>query len=178
MLKLSEAQGLQVENLLAEIDVREKHMGKVFDVGGVRGKELRSKGFYLESLIINSQVVEHYIKLTIEGYAAKRRILNLLGEKDIYADVTLKTDDEAPLGPLIGKLRALDADPSLARKLDNLNEMRKEAVHHICDGTKDIAIFNDQAKKYVTGQEFRDVVLGIASIQQKVREEIKKLTGK
>lgn len=136
---------------------------------------LREKGIYLETIFVSAQIVEHYLKLLIEGYASRRRILHLLGERDIFESINLSYKDEAPLGDLINTLNHLQIDRDLLRKLWSFNAMRKEAVHHIFDGKREVEKFEKEVNDYLGSDEFFNILNEILTIQQKIGDEIFKL---
>jgi hypothetical protein len=174
-MKKSPYTQMQIDNSLSEMEMRTSRMKNMFSIIVDRIQKLRKEGFFLETVFINSQYVEQLLKLVIDGHASRRRILTLLGEKDIFEDVKLQLEDEETLGRLIGLIRRVHGNPELLRRLEVFNELRKEAIHHIYDGARELEPFNKGAGDYLASTEFTKLLEGIENEQKKVRGEIEKM---
>lgn len=167
-MSLTLHQKLQIETALVGIDKKEKYIFESVKMAAARIVELRTKGLYLEVTYVNSQILEKWLRFIIEIYSIRRKILQLLREADIHADVKLSLDEEETLGVLIGILRRFNVDARFLRLLTDFNEFRKIAIHHLFDGTKDLKSFDDQAKIYFESKEVKETY-------EHVEKEIKRL---
>lgn len=174
-MAISELKKIQLDEVLTELSLHLTHMQKILNIVADRIFKLRQQEFFLETVFINSQYIEQLLKLTISSYAMRRRMLEFLGEKDIFEKVNLQLDDEETLGHLIGTLRRLKASPALIRGLGDFNNLRKEAIHHIFDGTKELETFNKNCGEYLASEEHTKILVGILEAHQKIHAEIKEI---
>ncbi len=174
-MALSISQKIQIEKLIDEMENRNGYKSNSINIATGRAKKLKEHGFFLEIFFIYSQVIEHDLKLTIDFYNFRRRILLLIDEKDIYKDVNLRSDEDMPLGALINVLKKLSLDSTMLRRLDMFNELRIECIHHIFDGTKEINIFEEKVRNYLQGSDFSILIKSISKVQHDATLEIKKI---
>lgn len=139
---------LQITNVLNEwktiVTSKTKGMKEALD----RLKKLREQGLFIEYAIVYAQLVEHYVKLILEGYASRQRIWHILDIRDPYAVSLHKIDDDT-LGDLIGKLKKLNNDTQLTDQLSRLNTLRKELVHQLFNGRNNIEEADIRASIYI-----------------------------
>jgi hypothetical protein len=174
-MSVSEFDQLQIRRELLEMSARRGLMHTSVSIAGLRISKLRDQQLYLETTFLNAQIIEKWLKLIIGGYASRRRILELLGQKDIHANVKLELDEEETLGHLIGLMKKLRADQAFLRRLGEFNNLRKEAVHHLFDGGKELAAFDEQAKEYFVSPECNSLYDGIVTELEKVETELQKI---
>jgi hypothetical protein len=173
-MALSEPQLIQLELEAKELLARTKIMDKSFTIIAERITFLGKVGARLEIIFLYAQAIEHYLKLLIEGYASRRRILHLLGERDLFESVKLVYEEEE-LGHLIGILRQFRADPELLKKLNRFNQLRKEAIHHIFDGRREIPAIEKEIMDYLASDDSKTLISAIGEEQKKNRDEIVKI---
>ncbi len=102
----------QCEGEVAGLDSRITYMSRAVGVAAERIAKLKTQELWAEIVFINAQIVEKHLKVIIAGYFSRKRILNMLEEKDIFAHVKLDAAEDEPLGYLIGVLRRSGADPA------------------------------------------------------------------
>ncbi len=147
-MAVSEYEKRQIEERIKKIQILRERMTQAVDVARERIAELKEQGFFLEVVFINSQIIEKHLKVIISFYSHRRRILILLGARDIYADVALGMRGDVPLGDLIATAKSLDFDDVFIERLQDFNTLRKDAIHRLFDGRKEIKDFNETAKDY------------------------------
>lgn len=171
-MSLTEIQKLQVKNLSMEWKERTALIAKGVDVGTLRFIELAKHSFYLESLFVYAQMVEHCLKMILQGHASKRQILKILGEPDLFADHNLRDIDDETLGKLINMLKNFTGENHFIKILKRLNDLRNEVAHDLFGGYNNICQVNQRAKEFI-GKEIsflsREIILKSA---QEVSDEI------
>lgn len=174
-MEISSPTARQIINEMQELRRRDELMGKAFDIGSERIQKLQSGGFYLEAFIVNVQIVEHLAKLVLAGYATQRRVLHLVGEKDVHDGAKLEFDDDVPLGAMIGTLKRVGMDTATVIRLNEFNALRRQAIHHIFDGRNDVERFEEKIKSYMRSEDYKEMVMGIAEAQDKVSDQVREL---
>ncbi len=171
---LTPAQKLVITGYLSAWDIRIDSLVKGMDFALERMRKLGGYGLYIEHIILDAQMVEHTIKLLVKGYASKGEILKALGENSPYESLGLYKVDEDTLGDLLGRLKSLHVDHSLISKLSRLNGVRKEMIHHLFDGNRDIEKADRDAKAYI-GTELAPLIQEVKAAVKKVNNEIVEL---
>jgi hypothetical protein len=180
----TDVQKLQISWEMKEWEDRKKLMQKTFDLVNPRMVKLWNDELFLETVLVHSQTVEHYIKAIIQGHLVKRKILKILGENDPCSGIEVKLDEEEKtLGNLIGILRRFTGKTPLIQGLTNFNvKLRREVAHHIFDGLRNIEPLDADIKKFFgekwNGSEFKEMVQGLADEAKKVDDQIKELIKK
>ena len=145
-MEISENERRQILAKVSQVESKRAHMEMVVDRASSRIQTLYDKELYLEMVFINSQIVEKHMKNMISFYVVRRRILALLGSKDIYGDVILNIKDDVPLGNIIRVAKDLDFNSDFIERLQDFNNLRRDAVHRLFDGSKDLEAFNLEVK--------------------------------
>lgn len=139
-----------------------------------RFDRLKKAEFHIEWLIMQIQLVEQNLKFILSGYVRRRRILGILGEIDPYAEVDLSNLEDEMIGTLIGKMKRLDGSALFAELLGKCNNLRKEVVHHLFNGNKDIPQLESRVKEFIQ-KEMIQIMNEIKRAMNKINDELVKL---
>ncbi|MBI4086394.1 hypothetical protein HY416_00210 [Candidatus Kaiserbacteria bacterium] len=167
--------GLQIDNEISGIAAHQTLLVKGSSMARERLDNLIQAGFMIETIFVYAQLIEHLMKFVIDGYVARRRILKLLRVEDIFEDEKLILKDEETLGQLVGIFARLRCDRILIKNINKFNGIRREAVHHMFDGTKELKVFEAEVTVYLAGSEFNSIIEGITAEQMKLIQDIKKI---
>lgn len=170
-------QELQIENEISEWSLRIDAMNRGLQGGLGRLNKLKEHELFLEYLLVDVQLVEQNIKFILAGFATKRRILHILGEHDPFAEYKLAYTDEEPLGSLTGILRNFTGKTTLIERLGRLNVLRKEIVHHLFDGLRDVKAVEIKAALFIK-DEVPNLILELKEVALKVNKEITEIAEK
>lgn len=175
-MSYSAIQKLQITNEVTEWQLRINTTAKGMGHGTQRLGKLSTQGFYIECLIVDAQITEHSIKFILAGYATKRRILNILNEPDQFKEIKLDDIEDEMLGTLIGKLKKFTGETALTEKLWRLNNLRKETIHHLFSGNKDLEKLDEEARSFIAS-ELIVIISEIQTLANKVNKEINEIVA-
>ncbi len=173
----SEIKKLQIKNEWNEwnkrIGVTTNGMNSAIE----RWRRLGDAGFHIESLVVNAQMVEHSIKMILAGYTTKRRVLVILGESDPFANLKLDDIEEQTLGTLITRLKGFTGQTPFIESAFRLNNFRKEIVHHLFNGNKEIDKLDAEAGAFIK-TIIPQIAPQVMEAAAKINGEIEELVSK
>lgn len=166
----------KISNEIDTINPMVTQMKEAIKLASRRLKQLHDAGFHIEAIILNGQIIEHTIKMTLRAYKAKRNILNILDRPDPLREVILTTYENDTLGNLIKLFAKFTGETELTKLLWAFkNDYRDEFIHNIFDGSKDIKQIEKEALDYTTGQNLQKIIIGLVTSHIKVQDEVHQL---
>lgn len=121
-----------------------------------RINKLEKSNFYIESLLVHAQLIEHGLKLLFNVYLRHSKILRILDIQSPFMIDTVNIKNTETLGELITQVKILfGSSSSLFEKLQRLNGLRREIAHHVFDGHKDIEEMEKLLKDYLKDDVYK-----------------------
>lgn len=170
---------LQKEDVLIiakKVDLRIKQMIAGMNRATPRMDKLLEKGYGIEAMILNSQIVEQVLKVILKNHQEKRDLLIQLGEIDHFKDESIPADvSKCMLGDLIKYLKTYIGPSQLITDLFNYSkDFRNDFVHHVFFiSDEKLEESNKEAIKYLNqSEEFQRLTSGLRAEANKVKNEI------
>lgn len=133
---------------------------------------LEEKNFYIAALLVANQMIEHSMRLVIDSFQHKIKIMGIAGFPDPFVHITSLAGYAGNLNDLTRLLEKFIPTDPIIKKLDTYREdYRNKYVHHIFDGTYDITKAEEDAKSFMLNGGFKEVLIGLGEIQNQIRRE-------
>ena len=176
-MKYSRITSIQILREAEGFNTRLVQMNRALDIAAGRINKLRETNFPLEAISASSQLVELMLKCLVQSYSARRRVLSLLGEKDLYADVQFHLSDDETLGKLVGIVKGLHVNATLVSRLQSFNSLRKEAVHHLLDSDQEIEHFDSKVEGYFQTDSYKNILKGLLDEHRRAFNDFLRIVG-
>jgi len=179
-MSLSTEKEMQISIAIGAINIQINRMKKGLKEITPRIEKLHRDGFHIEAVIVNGQLVEHALKLTLRVFQFKRMIANILNLPDPYkGKPSTEGFEKKEMGKLIDIFKKIEGTSDLTKELDNFKDLyRNDYVHHIFDGSHDLKEEDQKAKQYLSSFDFAGMVLGIVSVHLRVQQEVNQLLAR
>ena len=161
---------------LEDMNFRMKQHLQGLNRARIRLKKLRDNGMFIESAMIDGQILEYMIRLQLRAYKTKSAVLYELAMDDPFAEIVesiSESVEKEPLGALIGKLKRFVGECPLTEKLDYFNKrFRKDFVHHAFFGGEEKMQESDQEyEKYMRGDQYKILIQEMSNLMGAVKDE-------
>lgn len=172
------AQKLEITWLMEAFEVRKKRMSDSYGPGSLYENRLHEAGFHMAAFVVGTQGIEALIRLILEGYASKGRLLKILHEANPLEKIKLDSIDSEPLGSLIETFRQITGKSQVIDKLWVLNNHRIQVVHHIFIGNtkEDVEEYEKDIRKYTNSPEPTFIVENLTKELLKIDTQLKELS--